>query len=316
MYHRVAEILSDPWSLCVTPKHFAEQLEVLRRVTHPQHIHGLSRSLQGECIPEHSVAVTFDDGYADNLDHARPLLERYDIPATVFLTTGYIGLGREFWWDELERVLLQPGSLSQVLQLNVNGKTYQWELGDAAYYPEERWRREHSWKPFAHSPSSRQFLYISLWQLLRPLPQRERQVVLNDLLVWAGAEPKARQTHRTVSLEEVVSLGGGDLIEIGSHSVTHPLLSTLSTTMQEEEIQGSKARIEEIIGRPVTSFAYPYGDYTAETVGIVRESGFNCACSTIADIDNRDTERFQLPRVQIQDWDGEEFSRQLWAWFA
>ena len=316
MYHRVAEIPSDPWSLCVTPRHFAQHLEVLRRFTHPQHIRTLSQSLQDGCIPDLSVAVTFDDGYADNLDNARPLLEHYDIPATVFLTTGYIGLGREFWWDELERLLLQPGSLPPVLRLDINGMMYQWELGDAAYYPEARWRRERSWRPFADSPSSRHSLYTSLWQLLRPLPESERQTVLNNLLVWADAEPNSRQTHRTLSLQAAVALGRGDLIEIGSHTVTHPLLSTLSSVLQQEEIQRSKARLEEIIGRPITSFAYPYGDYTAETVGVVRQAGFNCACSTNAGIAQRDSDRFQLPRVPVEDWDGEEFNRRFCAWLA
>jgi peptidoglycan/xylan/chitin deacetylase (PgdA/CDA1 family) len=80
------------------------------------------------------VVITFDDGYADNLHNAKPLLERYDIPATVFVTTGHIGHEREFWGDELDRLLLQPSTLPELLGLSINGSPYQWELGEVAHY--------------------------------------------------------------------------------------------------------------------------------------------------------------------------------------
>ena len=75
------------------------------------------------------LVVTFDDGYADNLYNAKPLLERYEIPATIFLTSGCIGQNREFWWDELDRMLLQPKTLPRALHLNIDGTTHDWDLG-------------------------------------------------------------------------------------------------------------------------------------------------------------------------------------------
>ncbi|HET9531812.1 MAG TPA: polysaccharide deacetylase family protein, partial [Blastocatellia bacterium] len=104
MYHRVAEVRSDPWSLCVTPQHFAEHMEILRRHARPISLRELTGALREGSVPRRSVVVTFDDGYLDNLKNARPLLERYDIPATFFIATGYLGGEREFWWDELERM--------------------------------------------------------------------------------------------------------------------------------------------------------------------------------------------------------------------
>src|SRR5262245_22040769 len=101
MYHRVAEPPMDPWYLSVSPRHFAEQLDVLRQHARLLRVDQLSRALRDGDVPDRSVVVTFDDGYADNLRTAKSLLELYNVPATVFLTTGYIGQDREFWWDEL-----------------------------------------------------------------------------------------------------------------------------------------------------------------------------------------------------------------------
>ncbi len=83
LYHRVTDVDSDPWSLCVTPDHFAEHLEVLRKYTHPMRLQQLAQGLYRRQRAGRPVAITFDDGYADNLQNAKPLLERYDIPATV-----------------------------------------------------------------------------------------------------------------------------------------------------------------------------------------------------------------------------------------
>ena len=111
----------------------------------------------------------------------------------------------------------------------------------------------------------------------------------------------------------------GELIEIGSHTMTHPALSTLSLSAQWDEIQQSKTHLETILKRPVCSFAYPYGrqcDYLPETVAVVRDVGFTCACANFAGVVDRFTDRFQLPRIQMQDWERNEFARQLEKWFS
>ena len=144
----------------------------------------------------------------------------------------------------------------------------------------------------------------------RPIEARARRM-LDELLRWAGAEPAGRSTHRSLSLEEVVSLEREKHIEIGAHTVTHPVLSALPVASQREEIQRSKVRLEEILNRPVTSFSYPHGDLSAETADIVREAGFACACSARADVVRPSTRRFWLPRVHIPNWNGEKFARWL-----
>jgi peptidoglycan/xylan/chitin deacetylase (PgdA/CDA1 family)/SAM-dependent methyltransferase len=318
LYHQVAELGSDPWALTVKPRHFAEHLEVLRQHANPIRLEELTQALLGGNLLHRSVVVTFDDGYADNLYNAKPLLERYNIPATIFLTAGYIGQEDEGWWNELDRMFLQPGTLPGTLHLPVNRRIYRWDLGEATYYSPYFYQGHHSWRAWEDAPGPRQALYRSLYDLLYPMAEDERRAVLDELLAWAGAKPVARTAHRFLSLEEAITLSRGGLIEVGAHTVTHPALSALPIASQRDEIRQSKDRLEEVMGRPVTSFAYPYGtqdDYAAETVALVREAGFACACSAVEDTVGSSTDRFQLPRVFVQDWDGEEFAKQLLRWF-
>jgi peptidoglycan/xylan/chitin deacetylase (PgdA/CDA1 family) len=315
LYHQIAERHSDPWSLAVTPSHFAEHLEVLRENAWPVRLQQLPEALVDGNLGDRLVAITFDDGYADNLHNAKPLLERYDVPATVFLATGYLGGGREFWWDELDRVLLQPGTLPEVLSLSINGSTYQWKLGQAARYEEDASRRFPYWRASYSAYKSRHRVYRSLWELLHPLTEGERQRVLDELRTWANAEPMVRPTHRPLSPEEVLALHQREMIEVGAHTVTHPALSTLSVSSQQDEILKSKARLEKLLGRAVFGFSYPHGSFSAETTGIVREAGFTCACSSVAGIVDLSTDSFQLPRVPVQDWPRSKFARWLSRWF-
>src|SRR4029453_10445718 len=145
MYHRVTELPNDPYLLAVTPKHFAEQLEVIRRYGVPMRLRQMVEALKDGKVPRRAVVITFDDGYADNLYTAKPLLERYEIPATVFMTTGHIGCPHEFWWDELDRLLLQPGTLPARLELSLDCRAWQWELGEATTYTTADYQRDRNW---------------------------------------------------------------------------------------------------------------------------------------------------------------------------
>jgi peptidoglycan/xylan/chitin deacetylase (PgdA/CDA1 family) len=134
---------------------------------------------------------------------------------------------------------------------------------------------------------------------------------MDDLLIWAGDKPVRRPTHRALSIEELLALRQGELIEVGSHTVSHPFLSAFPESVQQDEIQRGKSILEERIGQPVRSFAYPYGNYSKETVEIVRESGFESACSIMDGSVWRGSDLFQLPRVTVEDWNGEEFAKRL-----
>jgi peptidoglycan/xylan/chitin deacetylase (PgdA/CDA1 family) len=315
LYHRVTELNTDPQLLSVTPKHFAEHLQIIKQYGKLVTLKQLAGAIQHGSLPSRIVAITFDDGYADNLYNAKPLLEHYDSLATFFVTSGCIGSKREFWWDELDRLLLQPGVLPETLILTINGNTYHWDLNEVAHYRESDYLRYRHWNVLENNdPTSRQHIYRSLCQLLQHLPQVERQKILDDLLRWADVESKCRSTHGILSEAEINDLAKGGLAEIGSHTESHPVLSTMRPDVQQVEIEESKARLEKILGRSVNSFSYPFGtqsDYTAETVAIARKAGFHCACSNFAGVICKGTDPFQLPRFLVRNWTGEEFARRL-----
>jgi peptidoglycan/xylan/chitin deacetylase (PgdA/CDA1 family) len=98
--------------------------------------------------------------------------------------------------------------------------------------------------------------------------------------------------------------------------MTHPSLNAHSIEQQKQEIVGSKIQLEEILGHPVTSFSYPHGEYSDETIGLVRDAGFHGATTTNFKCVFSNEDPFQLPRFQVDDWDGDEFLRRLIRWYA
>jgi peptidoglycan/xylan/chitin deacetylase (PgdA/CDA1 family) len=315
MYHRVTELEADPWGLAVAPGHFAEHLDVIRRHGRPMQLLDLARAQQSGRTPRRAVVVTFDDGYADNLYNAKPLLVQHDVPATVFVTTGKIGRTREFWWDEIERLLLQPGTLPSTLQLQVGGRALRWELDRAAVYGEGEAYRDRTRKPWHGEPGSRLAFYYEVYDVFRSLDAETREEALAHIATWAGAERVERATHRTLSLGELRTLADSDLVDIGAHSVTHPFLSAHAPEHQRHEVQESKRYLERELQRRIYSFAYPHGDYTPEALDLVRGE-FLCACSATRGAVRRGSDCFRLPRFEVEDWDGDEFARRLTLWLT
>jgi peptidoglycan/xylan/chitin deacetylase (PgdA/CDA1 family) len=317
-YHRVTKLNTDPQMLAVTPSNFSAQLSVLRRHFNVIPLTELTRRLNAGESLSGTVALTFDDGYADNLFEAKPLLERYAAPATIFIASNHIDAPTEFWWDELERLLLQPGALPRTLHLKVGDRDYAWDLGDDAHYSETNFENNRTWTVMKPDTVTRRHqLYRALHGLLGLLDIAQRESILDSLRVWAGKERRGRASHRTLTKAEAIVLASGGLVEIGAHTANHPVLSMLNANAQEAEIRQSKQRLVEILGKAVTSFAYPYGsltDYGGETVKLVKGMDFDCACSTFTDVVRANSDRFQLPRFMVRDWNGEEFARRMQMW--
>ena len=316
VYHRVSRAVTDPQLLSVTPERFAEHLDLLFRRFRPVRLHDLVAATRDGRPPAGAVAITFDDGYADNLTTAKPLLERAGVPATVFVASGYVGSGRPFWWDELEALLLGPGRLPSELALLIEGDELRWELGADAVYSTRRAAECAVWTVLdSADPGPRQRIYRDLCVRLRRVEASERNQVLDRLrsLVELG-DGLDEEAPRPLTLDELRHLVDGGLVEVGAHTVTHPVLAQLPVERQRHEVASSKRQLENALGRPVTSFAYPYGareDLNDTTVSVVRAAGFDHACANIPGRISRETDRFRLPRVLVRDWRGAELARRL-----
>ncbi|MCI0363820.1 MAG: polysaccharide deacetylase family protein [Phycisphaerales bacterium] len=320
LYHSVSNVRPDPFGIRVSPRNFSEQMAVLAAHARPVPFTEIDRAIRDDHLPEGAVAVTFDDGYADNLLNAKPVLERYGIPATVFISTGYIGSDRDYWWDELDRLVLSAGRLPRQLRLEIDQCTYEWDLESSARYNRIAVWGQRQWKVWHRmAPTGRHVIYSALWQLLRVATLEDRENALEQLRDWAGTNRTGRSTHRSLTVEELKSLADGDLIEIGGHTVNHPSLGAIDESAQRSELCESKRWLEGTLDREVTSFSYPYGsrdDYSAQTVELTKASGYRRACTNVAGVIKQDVDQYQYPRRVVQDWDGRTFLRWLRQWFS
>jgi peptidoglycan/xylan/chitin deacetylase (PgdA/CDA1 family) len=318
-YHRVAEPQADPWGLCVGPTRFAEQMQVLRTDWQPVPLTDLVARLRADSLRDRSVAVTFDDGYRDNLVVASEWLTAAEVPATMFVVTGDEARPTAFWWDDLERLLLHPGRLPDRLRLSVNGRSYEWALGSSANYRESDAQRHRSWRAWEDPPTPRHAAYYSLWAALQTSTQDERARVLAVLEALADRGDTPLESRQLLTAEELARLSRVPGIDIGAHTVTHPTLAALPVSEQRREIAASRARLTADLDLPIHAFAYPYGaagNYTNETVALVREAGFLAACTTRASAVDTASDLFRLPRLQVEDWDAAHFGRRMSEWIA
>jgi peptidoglycan/xylan/chitin deacetylase (PgdA/CDA1 family) len=320
LYHRVYDTALDPQLLCVRPEYFREHLDYLTKRYCVLSLTQLLITLNSSTtLPRRAVVITFDDGYADNLLYAKPFLEQFDTPATVFSTTRFSGSDQEFYWDELERILLHPGRLPQIPPDVINNIMSAMPFALDTSYSMRNLSMVIDWNETScNDRNRREALYSLLCEQLRPLPHRGRATVLEQLHSLLGIEGSNRSTHRMLSLEEIVKLADGGLVEIGGHTVSHSWLAKLTAQEQFSEIMNNKAVLENIIGHHVTSFSYPFGtksSYSETTLRILRDGGFTCACSNFCARLSRFTNQFELPRCLVRDWDGDEFGRRLETWF-
>ena len=292
-YHRVGPDAPEILEMRVRTDRFAEQI---RRVQQRAEVVPLADLLEPSREPR--VALTFDDGYADNLHVAKPILDAAGIPATMFVVTDFIGSARGYWQDELFHLLSAvPPSVTQV-ELEVGGRALWVHLGNCA---------------------GRERAFHAFHARLRPQRPAEIEATLDELAARLGVEPDYGKVARVLDEAELSTLAADGMIEVGSHSLDHAMLSRLSPDEQRVEIEGSRAALEKMIDRPVKAFAYPFGaaDHFNETsVSLVREAGYMLAVTLGRGAVGRRSDPFRLPRFPVENVGGDEFDVALSQWLG
>ena len=176
VYHRVAEANVDPWALGVSPAHFAQQLQVLNTIANPVSLRDLINAKADGDLPPRPVCITFDDGYADNLHAAKPALEKYRVPGTVFVTPGYLDVPEDLWWDELAKLVLDPATRQDEISFSLNGNQYAY-----AFQPQAGPDTHSKWRAWEPAPGPRQIAYLEIYNLLVKLPDSTREQALEQL---------------------------------------------------------------------------------------------------------------------------------------
>lgn len=296
MYHRVADEVCDPWELAVSPENFGSQLAMLKRDREVIPLAEFAALLRKGALPPRATAITFDDGYACNGQVAAQILQRYRLPATFFITTGAVGLEREYWWDELATLVVETQApCRKTIQLGPLSVEVDFGAPPVTHDAVKEWR----W--YVSPVHPRLIRYMEIWKLMRPLPEAEQRVALDALWRACGRSAAARDTHRVMTFEEVRKLSHSELFAVEPHTVTHPALGGCSEEIQMREITGSRDWCESLSSSPPKIFAYPYGDLTALTTRLVREAGFLMACSTQQRAVHARCNPFSVPRLQVLD---------------
>ena len=293
VYHRIAELASDPQCLAVSPQHFAEHLAAIAKHGVPLALPAMLQQARAGSLPPRAVAVTFDDGYADNFHAAAPMLAAAGVPATMFVSTSAVARGEEFWWDRIERLVLDPGPLA-------DGATAAWNV------------------THGHVPTPRHRAYLDLCDRLRRVNRATRERLLAELPASGSVPREPRASHRPMTRDEVAALGRRAGITIGSHTESHPSLAHLTADEQRSEIARARDWLRSVTGVEASSLAYPFGghsDVVRRTVQIAREEGLAIACTTSAQRVTSHTDPLQVPRFIVRDWSSAAFIQQwsLWA---
>jgi peptidoglycan/xylan/chitin deacetylase (PgdA/CDA1 family) len=285
-YHRIASG-RDPLEQCVSPESFNAQLEVLRRLAEVVPLEELDRPAR-----DTRVALTFDDGYRDNAVVAAPILYDAGLPATFFVSSAMIEGRGEYWWDRLEHIHLDEEPGTTTLELEIERRRLRVDV---------------------RSEAGRLRSLKALNRRLRGLALAEIDPLVEHVRVQLGVSPPAAcDRHSLMRADDVARLAAHPLFEIGSHGSTHVMLSALPANLQREEIVASRAALERVTGRTVTSLAYPYGTDTSfdrSTESLVREAGYLRAFANTPLLHGRAA--FRRPRTMVYDWSSDEFSSRL-----
>ena len=276
IYHRVYPTPDPMFPGEVDAERFDWQMALLRRYCNPLSLSEGVGGLKRGKLPPRAVAITFDDGYADNATVALPILRKHGLTATFFIATGFLDGGR-MWNDSvIEAVRRAEGRQLDLEELGLG----RLPLGD---------------------PVTRGATAEHILRSIKHRAPHDRAEMIRSICEEVGKE---LPVDLMMTSEQVRNLAVAGM-DVGAHTLTHPILRTLPDADARAEIDGSRRSLERIIGRPVRAFAYPNGrpaeDYEERHRKIVESLQFDYAVSTAVGAASRGCDHLQLPR--FTPWD-------------
>lgn len=271
LFHKVPKEIDSLAPTEIDLGRFERILDLVATYTNVISLADATASLKRGTLPARATALTFDDGYAEWLEHVSPALRSRNLPATFFVTTGQLS-GGTLWHERI---------IAAVRALPDGGGALPYGFGN---YTDLR------------SSDRRSSLIQELQDRLKYAPVADRESAIASLEAQATTPLMLPKRFDAASVRTLHSQG----FEIGAHTVHHPILNECTRAQAREEIGASKEHLEAIINAPVTSFAYPNGrpnaDYRQEHVEMVKAFGYTAAVSTSAGVADASTDVLQLPR--------------------
>jgi len=262
----------DPFFPALPTEVFERQMAFVARAFVVLPVEELVDRMGRGLLPRNALAITFDDGYRDNLTHAAPILARHGLPATVFVVTGAIETGEPLWFDRLALAFKHTRATG-------------WMAPWGEMLPLE-------------SVGQRLAALRQTLTRFKRMTDGERRSRVEDVLVSLGASDERPLKNVMLSWDDVQALMGLG-VAIGAHTVSHPILSQLRPEEARAEIEGSRAAIGSRSGRAPQAFAYPNGgpaDYSDAVISMVRDAGFTCAVTTRFGVNTATTPPYELRR--------------------
>lgn len=295
MYHRIATPAIDPWDIAVAPEHFSDQLSVLGELGRIVRLGDEARRARTTRLGRRDkrFAITFDDGYADNLHDAVPILERHGAPATIFIATGFLDRPH-YWWDRLAALVLDSDADPEDLVVAAQRHG----LFDRTYS--------------TLATADREALHAALYESLVGRSLADIDAIIDEMLPLAPGGIDVADA-RPMTTDELRRLATHPLITIGVHTVDHRRLTWLDARQAMSEIVAGDRRLNDLLGPGRRSLAYPYGDAGWSTARLARRAGFDHAVTTVPAWTAMTDNPRLLPRLHVPDIDGDRFARWLAA---
>lgn len=265
-YHRIKPVDTDyPFDselISATPEEFLWQMQHIKHYYNPIRLSELGNYFSGQTPwPARPVVITFDDGFDDNYHYAFPVLQQEDIPATIFVTTDYIDSSTSYWFD-FAVFLLKKLTIKTELKTADNQFAILLDPG-----------------------LSIKTLQRELFIFLKRIPDVARQEILQKLSqavdVYSNPNPLSLLHSKAMTWDNIREMSNSGVVDIGSHTLSHPILNQISREQLVEELQQSKQLIENKTGKPCYIMAYPFGgdDITSpQVIQEVANAGYQLAC--------------------------------------